>query len=194
MNNFSCDMIDAIKEYLKNHLKETRYQHCLATAYCAEQLAIRWGVSPADAYLAGLCHDVAKGLSREESLAFLSDHKITLDESAMANPALWHAPIGAVLAQELFGVENPEILSAIRHHTIGAAAMTTLEKIIFLADLVEPGRDFAGVFDLRQLVQQDLDEAMAKALSLNLQFITQKGGVSHPLAQEALAYYQGIIK
>lgn len=184
------DLEQRIKDYLQSHLKVSRYQHSLATADCAKELACRWGVAPQQAYLAGLCHDVAKGKSQAESLTYMRGHGMVLDSDTMANPALWHAPLGAVLTKELFEITDTEILAAIRNHTVGKPDMTCLEKIIFLADLVEPGRDFPGVDELRALVKQDLDRAMAKALKINIDFVTAKGGQVHPYARLAYEVYR----
>ena len=186
-----CDKQEQqIKTYLKTHLKESRYRHSLATAACAKELAEIWGVPARQAYLAGLCHDVAKGLDQQQALAFMAAHGMELDPDTMANPTLWHAQLGPVMTQELFGIDDLQVLDAIRSHTVGKPAMTDLAKIIFLADLVEPGRDFPGVAELRALVQQDLDRSMAKSLQINMNFVQEKGGQVHPLALEAYEYYR----
>lgn len=184
------DLEQEIKHYLKEHLKESRYQHSLRTADCAKELAEFWHASAGKAYLTGLCHDIAKGLNQKEALIFISSRGLSLDKDTLANPDLWHAPIGAVMAKELFGIKDEEILSAIKTHTVGAPGMTRLGEIIFLADLIEPGRDFAGVTELRQLSRQDLSQTMAKALKMNIDFVMVKGANVHPLAKKAYDYYR----
>ena len=127
--------IDYIKSWLKENLNEERYEHSLGTAECAKMLAEKYGIDGEKAYFAGLIHDCAKCLHWEETEKIL--HYISLEEGEFENYKTHHAPVGAYLAAEEFGVDDPEILSAIRWHTIGKLDMSLFEKIIFLADKIE---------------------------------------------------------
>lgn len=124
-------------KWLKNNLNEERYEHSLGTAECAKDLALRFGVDPEKAYVAGLLHDCAKCFSNEKLMSII-DENLTIEEAEKSNPKTLHAPVSAYVAKTDFGVEDEEILSAIRWHTLGKLNMSDFEKIIFLADKIEP--------------------------------------------------------
>lgn len=126
---------DYIKNWLKANLNEERYEHSFGTAECAESLAEKFGLDGKKAYFTGLIHDCAKCLSKDELLSIIK--KMPLEEGELDNPKTYHAPAGVYIAKKEFGVEDEEVLSAIRWHTIGKMDMTLFEKIIFLADKIE---------------------------------------------------------
>lgn len=128
---------DEIKKWLKENLNDERYIHSLGTAECAVKLAAKFGLDGEKAYTAGLLHDCAKCFSKEKLKQIINDH-LQVEECEMLNYKTLHAPVSAYIAQKDFGVEDNEILSAIRWHTLGKIDMTTFEKIIFLADKIEP--------------------------------------------------------
>ena len=130
-----CMTINEIKEWLKANLSEERYEHSLGTAECAGFLAEKFGLDKDKAYFTGLIHDCAKCLAKEETLKILEN--LELADGEMCNPKTHHAPAGAYVAKKEFGVDDEEILSAIRWHTLGKINMTPFEKIIFLADKLE---------------------------------------------------------
>ena len=127
--------VNFIKNWLKKNLNHERYEHSIGTAECAEKLAKEYGIDTEKAYLAGLVHDCAKCLSKDKTNDILQ--KITLIDGELENPKTHHAPVGAYLAKEIFGIEDSEILSSIRWHTVGKSGMTDFEKIIFIADKIE---------------------------------------------------------
>ena len=127
--------IDQIKNWLKSHLTEERYEHSLGTAECAERLADIYGLDTKKAYLAGLVHDCAKSVPKEESLEIMKG--MELCDGELINPKTYHAPVGAYIAQKEFNINDAEILSSIRWHTLGKVNMSNFEKIIFLADKIE---------------------------------------------------------
>ena len=127
--------IDYIKNWLGVNLTEERYEHSLGTAECAEELAEKYGLDKEKAYFTGLIHDCAKCLPKSETMDILN--KIELKYGELENPKTHHAPVGAYIAKHEFGVEEDEILSAIRWHTIGKINMSDFEKIIFIADKIE---------------------------------------------------------
>lgn len=126
-----------ILEWMKNHLSEKRYIHCLGTAECAKKLAEEFGENPDKAYIAGLLHDCAKCFENEKLLEII-EKNLKVDENELMNYKTLHAPVSAFCANKDFGICDNEILSAIRWHTLGKKEMTTFEKIVFLADKIEP--------------------------------------------------------
>ncbi len=126
-----------IKNWLKENLNEERYIHSLGTAQCAKELAEKYGLNEEKAYIAGLLHDCAKCFSSEKLLEIINNN-LEVEQAEMLNYKTLHAPVSAYYAKEKFGVDDKEILSAIRWHTLGKLDMTEFEKIIFLADKIEP--------------------------------------------------------
>lgn len=126
-----------IKKWLKENLNEERYLHTLGTADCAKELAKKYNLDEEKAYLAGLLHDCAKCFSKEKLLDIIKKH-LNVEESEMLNYKTLHAPVSAYIAETEFGVTDKEILSSIRWHTLGRLEMSDFEKIVFLADKIEP--------------------------------------------------------
>ncbi|MBQ3310991.1 bis(5'-nucleosyl)-tetraphosphatase (symmetrical) YqeK [bacterium] len=123
--------------WLKKNLDDERFLHSLGVADCAKELAIKYNLDPEKAYLAGLLHDCAK-CQKNEDLKKILEEKMHCDMEELLNPKTYHSPAGAYFAKEIFKVEDEEILNAIYCHTVGKEQMTTFEKIIFLADKIEP--------------------------------------------------------
>ena len=126
-----------LKKWLESNLSAERYSHSLGTAECAKKLAEKFGLNPEKAYVARLLHDAAKCFSNEKLLEIIHAH-LNVEESELQNYKTLHAPVSAYIAEKDFGVDDKEILSAIRWHTLGKLDMTDFEKIIFLADKIEP--------------------------------------------------------
>lgn len=135
--NYTKISENEIKDWLKENLNEERYIHSLGTAKCAKELAEQYSMDTEKAYTAGLLHDCAKCFSNEKLLEIIKNN-LNVEEAEMLNYKTLHAPVSAHYAKEQFGVEDSEILSAIRWHTLGRLEMTDFEKIIFLADKIEP--------------------------------------------------------
>lgn len=153
-----------INEWLKINLNEERFLHTLGTANCAKELALKYGLDSEKAYLAGLLHDCAKCFSTEKLLQIIRDN-LNVDESEMQNYKTLHAPVSAYIAKTEFGVTDEEILSAIRWHTLGKLDMTDFEKIVFIADKIEPNtRDPEYSAKIRELMEEDngLNKALLK--------------------------------
>ena len=127
--------IEYIKNWLKENLNEERFEHSIGTAECAEKLAERFGLDKEKAYFTGLIHDCAKCIPKDKTMQILKT--LPLEDGELCNPKTHHAPVGAYVSKKEFGVDDEEILSAIRWHTLGKVDMTTFEKIIFLADKIE---------------------------------------------------------
>lgn len=126
-----------LKKWLESNLSAERYSHSLGTAECAKKLAEKFGLNPEKAYVAGLLHDAAKCFSNEKLLEIIHAH-LNVEESELQNYKTLHAPVSAYIVGKDFGVTDKEILSAIRWHTLGKLDMTDFEKIVFLADKIEP--------------------------------------------------------
>ena len=166
---------EEILKFLTQALSPKRLAHSLGVEETAEALALRYGADPEKAALAGLVHDCAKDLS-ENDLCWrgLLLHR-RYEEWVEKNPALLHGPVGAIIARDDLGIEDEDVLLAVAWHTTGRAEMNTLEKIIYLADMIEPGRTFPGVEKLRAVAEEDLDEACLKALETVKLFVTGRG-------------------
>lgn len=161
-------------------LRPARFRHSRDVSRTAVRLAERWGADIEKARIAGILHDCARSLKGEALLSAVKEFGLMPSELELAQPALLHAPLGALLAQERFGVKDPEILQAIRRHTTGAAEMTLLDKIIYLADYIEPGRNFPGVEKIREMAAHSLGEALLEAYNRTIVFVVAGDGLLHP--------------
>ena len=168
-------------------LKPKRMPHVLGTEHEAAVLARRYGADVTSARIAALLHDCTKKLSMEEQLALCEQYGIALDELERKNLKLLHAKTGAAIARDLFGVSD-EIYWAIYWHTTGKADMTKLEKVIYLADYIEPSRDFPGVEKLCRAVHADLEHGLLMALEDSIEEMRQRGNPVHPNTVEARDY------
>lgn len=174
------------------YLKPRRVPHVVGTEAEASRLARRWGEDENDAAEAAILHDITKKLTREEQLILCESYGIIVDNVERASEKLLHARTGAALARDEFGVPD-NIYGAIRWHTTGRPAMTLLEKIVYLADYIEPTRDFPGVESLRALAYENIDAAMALGLQMCLEDL-KKGGIEpHETTVSALAYYGKVM-
>ena len=159
----------------KKRLSAKRYQHTLNVRRMAVKLAKRWGADPEKAALAALLHDTAKELPREEMLQILNDNAIMAENAQNRPSPVWHGICAAILAQTQWGVEDEEVLSAIRCHTTGKPGMSLLDEIVFLADMTSVERDYPEVDYLRKLEKKDIHQAMREALEMNLHWLEESG-------------------
>lgn len=162
-----------------------RHAHILGVAETAVKLARRWGAAPQAAHRAGILHDCTKYLSLEEHLGICAQAGIVPDEMEAESAKLLHSKTGAALARMIYG-ESDAVYWAIYWHTTGRADMTLLEKIIYLADYMEPNRDFEGVAELRRLCETDLDAALLMGLEMSVADLTERGVPIHKNTQGAL--------
>lgn len=177
------ERFQSIAQGVEQRLTSARWQHTERVAATAVRLAERWGVDLEKAYLAGLLHDVAKDLSKKSLLNATTEFGIVLSALERVTTALIHAPVGAELARTQFHIDDPDILAAIRYHTTGRAGMSPLEKVLFVADYIEPGRSFPGVEVVRTLAVTDLDGAVLRALAQSISHLVEK---DRPIAIEAV--------
>lgn len=165
-----------IQEWLKENLNEKRYIHTLGTANCAKELAKQFGLNQDKAYLAGLLHDCAKCFSNEKLLDIIHQH-LDVEECEMLNYKTLHAPVSAYTAETEFNITDKEIISAIRWHTLGKLNMTDFEKIIFIADKIEPNtRDKEYSDKIRELLSQDngLNKALLKCYKETIKSLVKR--------------------
>ncbi len=173
--------IDDIKAELRKILSKRRYVHSLGVAGEAEKLARRYGANPAKAYLAGLVHDCAKEYPPDEMETILkTEYGVAVDSMSRIMPKILHGPLGACDAQRKFGIYDPEILDAVKYHTTGKGGMRLLTKIIYIADYIEPNRDFDGVKELREMAYDNIDEAIIHGIDETIKDLIRRGLVIHP--------------
>jgi len=185
--------LNQIRLLLEKALTPKRYQHTLGVEYTAAALAMRYDVPLADAQLAGLLHDCAKCLPFEEKKALCNQHHISVSEIEYKNPELLHAKVGYILAQTEYHITDTDILNAILYHTTGRPGMSLLEKIIFIADYIEPGRKKApNLTEVRKLAFIDLDQALVRVMSDTLSYLEGSDGVIDPLTRESYLYYSNM--
>ena len=178
-----------LREQVRPWLKASRVPHVLGCEQEAVRLAERWDADPDEAAEAGILHDITKKLSMPEQLLLAEKYGIVFDKFERENLKLTHAVTGAAVARDLFGVDD-EVYSAIRWHTTARPGMTLLDKIIYMADYIEPTRDFPGVDGLRELAYRDLDRAMELGLEMSLQELREKGTEPHTASVNALLFFR----
>ncbi|ANU25584.1 bis(5'-nucleosyl)-tetraphosphatase (symmetrical) YqeK [Planococcus versutus] len=177
-------------EIVKERLPENRYNHVLGVMETATELAKKFRISEANAKTAAILHDIAKFSDRDWMKSIIESEK--LDPLLLEyHSELWHAPVGAYVAKTEFGVEDEDVLNAIRFHTTGRDGMSSLEKVVYIADLVEPHRKFSGVEELRQLKDQGLDVMMEAAVKHSIEFLKSK---NQPVFPDSLKCYEGFVQ
>ena len=175
---------------LKKELDSKRFQHTLGVAYTAVSLAMCYDSDLTEAFIAGLLHDCAKCMSDKDKINFCKDHNLKITNIELQNPFLLHAIVGSVLANEKYGIENPSIENAILYHTTGHPAMTLLEKIIFIADYIEPLREHdPELSKVRQIAFIDIDKCLIMILQHTLSYLKSFGKEIDPKTEETYKYY-----
>lgn len=172
--------VKQMKALLKTRLQGKRYEHSVQVMETAVNLARLHGIDKDAAEVAGLLHDYAKNMSPEELRRAALEMDLTLDPLVCRHMMLAHGPVGAALVERDLNVTDPDILNAIRYHTIARAGMSPLEKIIYLADFIEPGRKFKGAEELRKTAQDNLDKAVLMALEASLTHLAGTDRLMHP--------------
>ena len=166
---------------LSERLKPARFRHTMGVAETAERLARKYGADPMRARLAGMLHDCAKSMDYDQMVALVKGNVPDLDDEELATEPVLHAPAGMLLARDEYGVRDPEILSAIRRHTLGDKNMTLLDAVIFVSDFIEPSRrPFAGLEDARAEAEKDIWSAARLCARLSGAFVESRGGKPHP--------------
>lgn len=181
---------ETLKEVATGLLKKNRVAHVLGCAETARKLAQRYGEDATVAYRAGLLHDVTKALDGQDQLRLVEKYDILIRDYERENPKLLHAKTGAAVAKYVFG-ESDAVVDAICWHTTGRPDMTSMEKIIYLADYMEPNRNFPGVEELRRTTFENLDEGLRLGLTLCIGELQKEKKIVCRDSREALSFIEG---
>lgn len=179
--------LDWLRGAVLPYVNEKRVAHVLGCEQEAVRLALYWGEDPGLAAEAGILHDISKGRDRDSQLKLCSHYGIIADDDELKNTKLLHAKTGAALARDMFGAGD-KVYNAILWHTTARADMSLLEKIIYMADYIEPNRSFDGVSELRKLAYEDLDKALILGLRMSLGDLEEHGITPHQNSLEALSW------
>lgn len=182
--------MDKLEKVVIGLLNPNRVNHVLGCRDTAVALAKRWGADVQDAARAGILHDITKAIDGPLQLTLCAEYGTMLSDFSRRYPKTLHALTGSLVAKRVFG-ENDAVCEAIRHHTTGKGNMNLLEKIIYVADYMEPCRDFPGVDKLRELAFSDIDGALKLGLQMTLEHLARQGAEVSPESREALAYLNG---
>ena len=184
--------MEQLKSQVQQMLPTKRFEHTLGVVASSEALAKRFGADLPSAKIAAYLHDIAKFLPND----VLEQKLIESNETTYLaySPLVWHAPVGAIVANQEFNIEDESILNAIKYHTTGKAAMTLLEKIVFLADYIEPSRTQPNVETIRKIAEVSLDQAVAQTLQDTVNYLSKKGKDNiHPDTLAAYEYYHHFL-
>ena len=188
------DDLEELKEKVRKSQKESRFVHTLGVAETALQLAKQYQVDEKKAEIAALLHDCAKGFSGQEQLQLCKKYGLTITEAEEQNPCLLHAKLGAYLAKTEYVIDDEEILDAIRWHTTGRPGMCKLDKIIYIADYIEPNRNQAPNLDeIRRLARVNLDECLYAILKATLAYLETKKDIIDPMTAQTYLYYKNYL-
>lgn len=183
--------INEIRKQLKKELDKARYEHTKSVMYTAGCLAMANSYSVDAAMLAGLLHDCAKCIPNDKKILMCEENHILINATERESPYLLHAKLGAFLAETVYGVRDPEILHAIKVHTTGEPRMSTLDKIIYIADYIEPGRSEAPDLEyVRELAFRDLDACMAQILHDTLKYLSTRGRNIDDITRTTYDFYK----
>ena len=170
---------EAIIDYLHINLREKRLAHSISVSETAVSLAEKYGEDIEKARIAGLVHDLAKDMKDEDLIKLALEHEIVIDEVCLSSPTILHGLVGSIIAREVMGIVDEDILRAVCYHTTGRKNMSTLEKIIYIADYIEPLRKFQGVEEVRALCNVDLDAAVLLSLESSIIYVIDQKQLLH---------------
>lgn len=183
--------IEKIKKKLRHHLDKDRYEHTLGVMYTAAALAMVYRTDVNKALLAGLLHDCAKCIPGEKKVRLCEKYGLSVNQAEKKNSGLLHSKLGAYLAKAKYGVEDQEILDAICYHTTGRPQMTLLDKIIYIADYIEPNRcEAPNLEDARRMAFVDIDACLYMILKDSLSYLESKSLAIDPMTEKTFQYYQ----
>lgn len=187
------DLVEAADALARERLSEKRYAHTLRVADTVEHLAAIHGLDLQRTRLAALLHDAARELPPEEYLRLAREWDLPVGEPERESPKLLHGPVAAALARKELGVEDEAVLDAVRVHTVGRAGMGPLALALYVADKIEPARDYPSVNRLRKLAEKDLYEAAREALRRTHAYNEQQGRPTHPASFETLEWLEETV-
>lgn len=186
--------LDKVLEFLKDNLDDFRYGHSIRVMETAIELARIHGVDEEKAQMAGILHDSGKWKSREKTLQKVQDWGIILSEEERAEYNLVHGALSTYIAKNIFDIEDADVLNAIKNHITGRPAMSDLEKIVYIADMIEPARNYEFIDDFRAMAKVDLDRTMYEILNENLDHLIRNDRYIAGTSLEARNYYLKITK
>lgn len=186
--------LEKVLEFLRENLDDFRYGHSIRVMETAVELARIHGVDEEKAQMAGILHDSGKWKSREKTLQKVQDWGIILSEEERAEYNLVHGALSTYIAKNIFGIEDADVLNAIKNHITGRPAMSDLEKIVYIADMIEPARNYEFIDDFRAMAKVDLDRAMYEILNENLAHLIRNDRYIAGSSLEARNYYLKITK
>ncbi len=186
--NVAAMDIEEIKEKLEKNIKPNKYNHSINVMNTAMKLASYYGCDRRKAEIAGLLHDCAKGMAKDQIFELCKKANIEVDEIQRRQPDLLHGPVGAYIARTDYGIYDAEILEAINVHTTGKENMGMLDKIIFISDYIEPGRRFPGVETIRECAFKDINRALILGFDTTIIHVIEKGRLIHPHTIHARNY------
>jgi predicted HD superfamily hydrolase involved in NAD metabolism len=184
-------LLEDAESYARERLSDKRYAHTLRVAETAERLAKLHGLGPERARLAGLLHDTAREIGKEELLRVAEEDGLPIGDFERERPILLHGPVAAKLAREDLRVEDGEILDAVQAHTTGEPGMGPLALALFVADKIEPDREQPGVEDLRELAPVSLHRAARAALEDSVSYNERRDRPAHPKSRQTLEWLRG---
>ncbi len=167
-------------ELIKSKLSPYRFNHSVEVAKSAVYLAEKYGGDSEKMYVAGLLHDILKESDSEETFYYVNKYSISLTELEKVTPKLWHAIVGAEFIKNELGIDDEDIITAVKYHTTGRADMTLSEKILFIADFISADRDYNGADEMRQRAEKSLECAMDMGLSFTIADLIEHGRPVHP--------------
>ncbi len=182
------------RDYLKAHLSSKRYIHSINVAEESVKLAEKYGEDPEKAYFAGMVHDICKELSAEQQKQLVLESEFSVCREEIETHSLHHAIAGAYFIKKEFGVEDIDIINAVRFHTVGRAGMTRLEEIVYLADLVSADRNYKDVEQMRKLAHTNLNDAMLEAFTFQIKSVVKKNGLLPVCTAEGYNFYTRICR
>lgn len=187
----------SLQQEMARVLKPKRYLHVLGVQFTCASLAMKYGADLEKAQIAGLLHDCAKNLSDEMQLKECRKFSLDVSEIETRVPSLLHSKLGAYYAVSKYGVNDEDILKAITYHTTGRPNMTILEKIVYVADYIEPSRPvekMRGLAKIRNVAFEDIDKAIVMIASNTIDYVKSRPGEIDETSLQTLAYYQNVLK
>ena len=183
--------ITKIRRKLMTELDTERYEHTLGVMYTAASMAMRYDEDVEKALLAGLLHDCAKCISGENKIKLCNKYHLSVSEVEKKNPSLLHAKLGAFLAAKKYHIKDKDAINAIASHTTGCPNMTLLDKIIYIADYIEPGRkELPNMAEVRKLAFTDINECLYRILEDSLVYLNSKNISVDPMTEKTYLYYK----
>ena len=183
--------ITKIRRKLMTELETERYEHTLGVMYTAASMAMRYDEDVEKALLAGLLHDCAKCISGENKIKLCNKYHLSVSEVEKKNPSLLHAKLGAFLAAKKYHIKDKDVINAIASHTTGCPNMTLLDKIIYIADYIEPGRkELPNMAEVRKLAFTDINKCLYRILEDSLVYLNSKNISVDPMTEKTYLYYK----